>query len=203
MALTRTTASAVSVLDTEVTLANVAGLNAGDTLKVEDEYMRVTTVGATAAVPVKVYRGTNGTNVSAHAAGASAVYGAPFDPWGRNTDVGTRSRETVSYAASGAIDPPSPGRDRLVLLTGAAAQAMTLAAPPASSDGDQLVIASTVKVAHTVVTSAPIAGGATLATLTLDPAALCSISLMALGGFWVPFPSPVSGTLTSIDVGAT
>ena len=195
--MTRTTfAGAISATDTEVVLTSVTGLNPGDNIKCENESMRVVTVGTALGLPCKVYRGTNGTNVVAHAAGVGVAFGGPTEAFGRNTDVGGRQREVVSVDSAGAIAPPTPGNDRLVILTGASVQAFTLGAPAASQDGDVLTIASQTGVAHTLALT-PKIGGGSLGNITFSPAA-GAVSFMAMGGNWIANPSPYSGTLTNI-----
>ena len=78
---------------------------------------------------------------------------------------------------------------------------MTLANPSTAQDGDLLIVVGNGKAAHTITYTAGLGnGGSGLDVLTFDTNALCSTAFIACGGYWVPFPSPLSGTLTGCDV---
>lgn len=88
MALNATTLSAaIGTTDTSVLLASITGVTspnfqngAGITyLFCEQEWMLVTSVGASATVPVSVKRGVLGSPVSAHGVSAPVVAGLPAD----------------------------------------------------------------------------------------------------------------------------
>jgi hypothetical protein len=87
----------------------------------------------------------------------------------------------------------------LALLNGTVALAMTLPLPTKDLDGSVITIAGVGSAAHTI-TIAGGAGGGALVTATLDATGRCNVSYMAMDEIWVPWPSPLSGTLTSIDV---
>lgn len=87
------------------------------------------------------------------------------------------------FAANGAIDLASGE----CLLTKAGVNAMTLAAPPTSMNGQRVVIISTTANAHTVTATDLIHDGVTggakdLATFAAFPGA--SLELMAYAGAW-------------------
>lgn len=199
MALARTTlAAAVGLNDLSVLLTSISGLAVGQKLIIDEEEMRVASVPASAAVPVPVTRGINGTAVKAHVSGAGVVSGL-------STDFATprqpRRREIRSYSAAGAIALPTPGNDMVAILNGTTARAMTLANPAKDNDGDILTVIGNGKAAHTVTYAAGLgAGGAGLDVMTFDTNAQCSVQFMAVNEVWVPLASPLSGTLTGADV---
>lgn len=88
-------------------------------------------------------------------------------------------------AASGAIDPTTPGR---YVITKAGVAAMTLAAPVAGrDDGLEIYIGSTTANAHTVTaTGGNFQSGAAGVTIATFPAqAGAGLFLMAFGGKWI------------------
>ena len=186
MALTRTTASAASVSDTEVVLASIAGLQVSHHIVVDAEVMRVLSVGSGATVPVGVLRGIKGSNVTAHAAGAQATFGPPAD-FGGGGQAPRPRREVVSYAAAGAIANPTPGTDRIAIILGTNALAMTMASPAKDNDGDMLIVVSGAKGAHTVTytTTGLGGGGATTDLLTLSVVAQMSAVFIANNEVWI------------------
>ena len=95
------------------------------------------------------------------------------------------------FSASGAI----PVQDGLIVLNGAAVQAMTLALPTATNkqganiaDGSQLTVLSAGAYAHTVTTPANGINGNKL-TATFAPNVGSNITLVAVNGIWVVLAS--------------
>jgi nitrogen fixation protein len=199
--MTRTTLSAaVTADDKEITIASITALAAGNVIQVNGEKMRVLEVPTAATLPVKVFRGINGTKVVAHAITSGVAFGTP-DEFAKPVFGYYREREVRAYTAAGAIALPTPGNDAVAILNGTAALAMTLANPGKDQDGDRLTVIGNGKAAHTVTYTAGLGnGGSGLDVLTFDTNAQCSVEFMAANEVWVPVPSPLSGVLTGADV---
>lgn len=209
MALVETTLSAAcAVGDKQLVVASATGIATGYQIRVDGELFQVTKGYVSGATIVPVLRGQQGTLATAHAVTSRVVIGAAAD-WAQTTPSQTtapyqlagRARVVRSYGAAGAIDLPPAGADALALINGTDALAMTLAAPTKDLDGSILIIAGTGVAAHTV-TMTGFSGGS-LTTATFDATGVCNFSVMAMDEKWVPFPSPLSGTLTTIDVAMT
>jgi hypothetical protein len=199
MALTRTTLSQAAPADTDrLVLASITALAVNHTILVNGERMRVLEVPSAATLPVRVFRGVDGTKVKAHPVTSGVAFGAGSD-FG-NTVESQRTRQVSSYNAAGAIALPSPGNDAVAIINGTTARAMTLADPGKDQDGDILIIVGDGKAAHTVTYTAGLGdGGSGLDVLTFDTNAQISLAFIAANETWVPLPSPMSGTLTGAD----
>jgi len=187
MALTRTVLTgACSATDNEVLLTSIAGLQVSNNIVVDGEVMRVLSVPAAATVPVGVLRGVRGTAVAAHPASSAATFGPPSDfaPGARS-----QRREVVSYSAAGVIANPTPGTDRVAVINGTTALAMTIGNPSKDNEGDMLIIISNGKGAHTVTyTTVGLGGGAAATDLaTFSTVAQMSLALIAANELWVLF----------------
>lgn len=209
MALTTTTNSAaIAAVDQYITVASATGFSAGKIVKVNAEWMQVRKDYASGLV-VPVSRGLNGTLSQAHAVTSNVTVGDGQDfanaaPQGTIAYPFIRVREFLSYNAAGAITLPTPGNDMVAIINGTSARAMTLANPTKDQDGDMLIIIGNGKAAHTVTYTAGLGNASTGYTIgTFDTGGQCSIALIAANAIWVPFPSPLSGTLTAIDVAIT
>lgn len=210
MALTTTTlAAAVAANDTQITVAASTGFVANQIVKIDQEFMAIGAAytAAVNGVNVPVRRGQNGTVAQAHPITANVITGAGTDFAGPLPTVtagyplSARARVVTSYTADGAITLPTPGSDSVAVLNGTQALAMTLAAPTADMDGCILTVIGNGKAAHTVTAAGGFGLGSTGYTVgTFDTNAQCSIQLMACGVAWVFLGSPLSGTLTGVDV---
>lgn len=209
MALTRTTlASACAAGDTTIVVAAATGIVAGVIVKIDGELMLVTSGYVAASVQVPVIRAQQATYASAHPSGAGVVLGAASDvAWSTPAPETVtqypmvRARLVRSYTADGAIDLPTPGSDMVAILNGTSQWDMTLANPSVDQDGDLLYIIGNGKAAHTVTYTAGLGNASTGYTvMTFDTLGQGMLALMAANGIWVPCPSPLSGTLTAIDV---
>lgn len=198
--MTRTTLSAAqAAADKQVTLASIAGLLVGSIILIDGEYQRVTSVPSSATLPVGVFRGVNASVVAAHPITAGVAYGTP-DEFSPKVDL-ARRREVRSYTAAGAIDLPTPGNDAVAIINGAVALAMTIANPAKNADGDILTIVGNGKAAHTVTYTAGWGNVGSAGDVgTFDTGAQCCMVFIAANEIWVPYPSPMSGTLTALDV---
>jgi hypothetical protein len=202
MALAKTTTSSpVALADKTVLLASISGLSVGQTIKIDNEKMRVTSVPSAATSPVGVFRGIEGTSVATHPVTANVVSGDAGD-FNQNFDP-ARRRPTKSYGVLGAIDLPDSGSDLMAIINGAVALAMTLANPTKANDGDVLTIVGNGKAAHTVTYTGGLgAGGTNLDVLTFAVGAQQAMQLIAANEIWVPL-SVYAGTLTNITVTAS
>jgi hypothetical protein len=209
MALYETTLASAAAIDArQLVLTSGASVAIGDTIRVDGELFQVAKGYVAAATIVPVLRGQGGTVATAHGILARVVGGNAAD-FNQQTSpqenvlypIAGLARTYASYGANGAIDLPPAGNIRFALLNGTVALAMTLAAPTKDLDWTQLVIAGAGAAAH-AVTITGLTGGS-LTALTMDATGKGIISLMAVDEQWVPFPSPLSGTLTTIDVAAT
>lgn len=207
MALATTTlSSAVSVTDNTIVVASATSVAAGRIVRVDGEFMKVfqTYVSGTT---VGVLRGQDGTVTAAHAASANVTHGLASDfanpPAGVQASVTNPpsvAYTTTSYSAAGAI-AFGAAQWTTAILNGTGALAMTLANPTKDQDGIILAIVGNGKAAHTVTYTAGLGNaGSSYDVGTFDGSGQCSMLLIAANAIWVPLPSPLSGTLTSIDV---
>lgn len=209
MALTRTTLSAaVAAIDGSITVASATSLAAGSIIKIDGETMKVRK-DYVSGTSIPVLRGLDGSVVAAHAitsgvvhSSTAADFGGPPAQAGASVSGPIQRARTVSaYGAAGAITLPSPGQDAVAIINGTSALAMTIADPLKDNDGDILIIVGNGKAAHTVTYTAGLGNaGAGVDVGTFDTLGQCSMMLVAANSIWVPLPSPMSGTLTAIDV---
>lgn len=205
MALYETTlASAAAVSDKQLVLASGSNVAIGDEVRVDGEIFKVTKGYVAGATIVPVLRGQEGSVATAHGITARVVGGKPSDfqsPSQPQTMVGYpiagRARVVRSYGAAGAIDLPPAGNDAMAILNGTAL-AMTLAAPTKDLDGSVLTIIGASAAAHAITMTGFTGGSLTVATF--DGTGKCNFSVIAFDEVWYPYPSPLSGTLTTIDV---
>ncbi len=209
MALYETTLASAAAIDAkQLVLTSGASVAIGDTIRVDGELFQVAKGYVAAATIVPVLRGQGGTIAAAHGILARVVGGNAAD-FNQQTSaqenvlypVAGRARTVVSYGANGAIALPAAGNDTLALLNGTVALAMTLAAPTKDLDGSILIIAGAGAAAHAITFTGLTGGSLTVATF--DATGKGNISVMAMDEQWVPFPSPLSGTVTTIDVAMT
>ena len=201
MALAETTLSvACAATDNSITVASATSVAAKRIVVVDGEVMQVQ-AGYVSGTSVPVLRGQEGTLRVAHAVSARVVHGeasdfgsslypTPYSPrgWGR---------KVVSYSAAGAIELPSPGEDRIVILNGTDVLAMTLANPTKDLDGCVLTIAGNGAAAHTVTYTAGVGGaGNSYDVFTCNATAPASFKLIAINELWY-LESAVTGTLTN------
>jgi hypothetical protein len=205
MALATTTlSSAVVVTDTSIVVASATSVAAGRLVLVDGEFMQVTQ-DYVSGTTVNVVRGQNGTVTAAHAASANVTHGAAADftvpsAGTSNLKPGVIPFTTTSYSAAGAI-AFGAAQWTTALINGTGALAMTLANPDSSQDGLILAIVANGKAAHTVTYTAGLGdAGSGYDVGTFDGSGQCCMLLTAANSIWVPLPSPMSGTLTAIDV---
>lgn len=207
MALVRTTLSAaVAAGDTSIVVASATGFVAGYYIRIDQEILRVGQ-GYVSGTTIPVTRGQDGTANQAHVITAGVVVGigsdwtAPAPQTAVNYPIAGRGVQITSYTTAGAITLPTDGSDVRALLNSTVALAMTLAIPTVDLDGTKLDIVGNGKAAHTVTVAGGIGAGSTGYTvLTFDTNAQCCVSFIAANAVWVPCPSPLSGTLTGVDV---
>ena len=174
MSLTSTTAAeAITAIAQDFLLTSVTGLAAGDLLKVDSEFMRVTAVDST-TVRVWVERGMNGSLAVAHNALALAVFGdmedfPPIPPW-----------HLYTYGANGAITV-GPGIHRVV--KGSAAS-LTLRAPRADEEGLTFQVVAASAFGHNIALDSGYFNGSGDPQITLNGAIGDMVELVALGGSW-------------------
>jgi hypothetical protein len=208
MALVHTTLSAAcAASDTSIVVTLATGFSAGYLVRIGDEQMRITSAYVSGTT-IPVIRGQEGTAVVAHAVTTGVVCGIASD-WatvvGAQTAVqyplAGKARRISTYGAAGAIALPTAGTDEVAVINGTSALAMTLAAPSKDIDSTVLFIIGDGKAAHTVTAAGGFGAGSTGYTVgTFDTNAQCGITLMAMNSVWVPISSPLSGTLTGMDV---
>ena len=205
MALATTTlSSAVVVTDTSIVVASATSVAAGRLVLVDGEFMQVTQ-DYVSGTTVNVVRGQNGTVTAEHAASANVTHGAAADftvpsAGTSNLKPGVIPFTTTSYSAAGAI-AFGAAQWTTALINGTGALAMTLANPDSSQDGLILAIVANGKAAHTVTYTAGLGdAGSGYDVGTFDGSGQCCMLLTAANSIWVPLPSPMSGTLTAIDV---
>ena len=166
-------------------------------MQVTQDYVSGTTVN--------VVRGQNGTVTAAHVASANVTHGAAADftvpsAGTANLKPGLIPFTTTSYSAAGAV-AFGAAQWTTAIINGTDALAMTLADPDSSQDGIILAIVANGKAAHTVTYTAGLGdAGSGYDVGTFDGSGQCCMLLTAANSIWVPLPSPMSGTLTAIDV---
>lgn len=192
MALATTTlSSAVAAGDSTINVASATSVAAGRLVIVDGEVM-VVSKAYSSGTAVPVLRGRQGTRSIAHASGANVTHGdasdfaAPAEGQSVNYPAPGRTRTVRSYSAAGAIELPSPGEDRVAVINGTGALAMTLANPTKDMDGSFLIIVANGKAAHTVTYTAGLGnGGASFDVGTFSASLQGGCVLCAVNGFWV------------------
>lgn len=206
MALTTTTlAAACSVNDKTITVASATGFAAGNLVKVDEEFFKVTT-GYTSGVIIPVTRGLNGTAVVAHVSAANATTGLASDFATPNATVSVayalsaRRRKVVNYSAAGAIALPTAGEDVIAIIDGTSALAMTIAAPTKDIDGSILYVAGNGAANHTITFTGGLSGaGTSYDVITVNATAPIVVMAMAINGLWNSMvATPMAGTVTNI-----
>ena len=205
MALAYTTlSSAVAVTDNKIVVASATSVSAGRLVLVDGEFMQVLQ-SYTSGTTVGVTRGQNGRVTAAHAASALVSHGEASDftvaaPGSAVLIPGVMTNTTTSYSAAGAV-AFGVANWTVAILNGTGALAMTLADPDGSQDGIYLNIIANGKAAHTITYTAGLGdAGSGYDVLTFDGSGQCAVLLVAANSSWVPASSPMSGTLTAIDV---
>ncbi len=204
--VTTTLASAAGVNDSSIVVASAASMAPGRIVICDGEQMEIAkpyTTGTT----VPVLRGVGGTAVSAHPSGAMVTHGTADDFPAPGTGgypinwPNVTTRQVKSYTADGAITLPSPGTDMVAILNGTTQWDMTVAAPTNEIMGCKLYIVGNGKSAHTVTVTGGLGTAGSGYTIgTYDTGGQCCMVLIAAGVSWILCPSPLSGTLTAIDV---
>jgi len=203
MALTYTTLSAAKAAnDSTIKVAATTGFARGKTIKIGREFFSQTAEASGSFIPV--FSGQSGSVQSAHASGSVVAVGDGSD----FTQAVSQLAEPIpnnnqwnlplfDYAASGAVAVTGG----LHQLLGTAALTMTLAVPTKEQDGQLHVTYSNGKAAHTL-TLATAAGdaGSGYTVFTFPAGGQTSVAFIAANGIWVPFPGPLAGTVTNIDV---
>jgi hypothetical protein len=210
MSLVLTTlTAAVLESDSKIAVTAATGIAIGYQVRVGDETMQVAKAYVAASLQVPVLRGQAGTLAKAHASGTSVVAGTASD-FAQSTPPQTtapfviagRARVITEYSAAGAITLPPAGADALAVINGTAL-AMTLAVPTKDMDGCVLTIIGRIAAAHVITIAGGLGGGA-LVTATFEATnGRCNFQVIAYNEIWYPLPSPLSGTLTSVDVAMT
>lgn len=172
MALTRTTlAAAITASATSFTVTSATGFAATDFLRVNDEWLYVQEVTGTT---IKAQRGRLGTLARPHGILSVAVVGSPVD------FLPEIKPQMYSYGAAGAITP-KPGLHRLV--AGSAA-AMTLVAPTADQEGQEMTIVATAAQAYVLTLGAGYFNAATNTKATFGAAIGDVLKLIAINQSW-------------------
>ena len=207
MALTTTTlASACALLDKTISVTSATSFVAGARLIVDSNEVMFITKEYVSGTTIPVLRGQQGTKQQTHPITCNVT----LVPSGDDRDYTAGSdaapplyltKSDISYTATGAITVGTADFNR-VRLNGTSVCAMTLAHPLKDQDGILVQIVGNGKAAHTV--TFPTGGignaGAGYTVATFDASGCCNMLLVASNGFWQSTPSPLSGTLTAIDV---
>lgn len=207
MAIVQTSLSgACRVQDQAILVASLTGFVVGNKIRIDDEIMNVLSIPASAAIPVPVVRGQDGSAVTAHSVTANVAVGLPSDfragvPGDSTLSPYPPSRpdkRNFSYGGAGALTPVAGFH----IINGTAALAMTLASPTGDQDGDVMIVASNGKAAHTVTYTTTGFGnvGATADVLTFKADQTQAVLFVACNGFWV-LVGIVAGAATVAGVG--
>lgn len=194
MAITNTRlASAVAATDLVINVASATGFAAGNLVRVDSEWMVVTSAYVAASTVVPVQReGQNGSTVQAHTILAPVATCLPSDTLnaapGAIVNPAVSTPQLVSYgsdatAALAAITPPTV--PTIVVLNKATAGAFTLASPSGLADGTTVTIISTTAAAHTVTYTPGFYGDTTSSDVATFAAKVgASMTIMAMRGLW-------------------
>jgi len=200
MAITATTlASACGATDATINLTSATGVTgpnfttgAGITvLFVDQEFMLC--IGSPVGTVAPVVRGQYGTPAVAHVVGAQVQIGLPSDFPVFGEFVGRSLTVVESIAAqnkpaiflSGTADAINPAVPGFYVIKTGQADLMTLAAPPASAEGNIIEIWSDTAFAHTLTATTLLAGGTALKTTATYPAFRgAGMVLRACNGVW-------------------
>jgi len=178
-----TLAGAKLTNDTTIRLTSATGIANKMLAIVDDEYMRITSVGLSPVVGV--VPGYHGTTAGPHGVLAPVIYGYPIDfvnisgPW------------SLSFGVDGAITGPGgvgtvPVSDMFIFLTKATAGAYTLVGP-ALDQNNRITFISNTAAAHTITYTAGFFGNTTASDVATFVAAVGSnFTVQATGGVWVP-----------------
>lgn len=205
MALTTTTLSAALTAGSPLAALTAAPSTTGNVFLVDGEFMSQGGLAASNLQPV--IRGTNQTTASAHPSGANVVYSnvltdfASPPPGSGSAYVGPFAPVVKSYSAAGAIDLPAGKSVMFAVINGAAALAMTVAAPGADQDGAVLVVSGNGAAQHTVQFTGGLSGaGSSYDVITFNATVKPdTIAVYAVNGFWQISVAPaLTGTVTSI-----
>lgn len=162
-------------------------------LLIDQEYMLVTSVNTTTLV-CQLQRGQWGTAQAAHVSGSLVQSGTPTD-YSQLSQIFSQKSTTalqVEYATnlpatflSGSADAINPAVPGFYEVKTAGVDAMTLAAPPASAEGNIITVVSDTANAHTITATSLFAGGTALKSTATFPAFRgASITLRASNGVW-------------------
>lgn len=202
MAIVATTLSAACTAnDISVIVASTTGITAPNyqtgsgitVLLIDQEYMRVVGVNTTTKV-VSVVRGHNGSASVAHVSGGQVQVGGPSDfplvneqlvaatvsSW---TQAAVNQPAVFLSGSADAIDATKPG---FYVVKTAGVDAMTIAVPPASAEGNIISIWSDTTNAHTLTApSAIFAVGVALKTVgTFTAFRGCGVTLRVCNGVY-------------------
>jgi hypothetical protein len=189
MAITNTTlAAACLATDGLLTVTSATGFAAGNLVRVDSEWMVVTSAYVAASTTVPVLRGgQNGSTRQAHSILAPVATCLPSDTLNAAPaailNPASFTPQMVSYGADGTITPPVV--NTVVTLNKATAAAMTLVSPSGLADGTTLTIISTTAAAHTVTYTPGFYGDTTSSDVATFAAKVgASATFMALRGLW-------------------
>jgi hypothetical protein len=170
-------------------VASVTGATVGRMVRINNE--RIGAILEVIGLTVRVRgRGDQGTNAEAQKAGSAVTFGDPSDfvrPSVSETAAVEQFRDAQTYLVAGAIEITADQRDQTVVLMGAAAIAMTLAAPGLDQDGKKLTVLNGTAFAHTITATGLFQDGVTGGAKTTATAGAflgASLQLQALKGFW-------------------
>lgn len=175
-----TVSAAVTATQTTITVASTTNITnpnfqtgAGITLiRIDQEFMLVTTVNTTTLI-VNVVRGFNGTSSVAHVNGALVLSGIPSDFAGAPNEI-FQSAVTTQQTEGNLIWPAvnlSGSTDAIPVTSGgfyvvktAGVDAMTIATPTVSMEGFMFYISSDTANAHTLTAASACFSNGTAAT---------------------------------------
>lgn len=151
MAFTTTTLAAdLSATANSMTVTSGTGFAAGQAVKIDGEYARITHVNGTS---IKLaLRGFVGTAAVAHDALSTVITTANPSDWtglqaGADVDRPPFVDDVISVGENGAIACPT--RNTTIMLTkGSALSSTTLANPPKDRDGLRMIVTSATDFAH-------------------------------------------------------
>lgn len=202
-----TLGAACAVTDRQIQVASATNFAAGQLIRIDDEFMKVTQAYAS-GVLIPVLRGREGSVTAAHVKTANVITDALTDNlWGApgsgtlvTSQIYGRQCQIVSVSATSTLTLPVAGVDMRVILNGTSVITLTIPVPTADMDGTHLVILSNGAAAHVLTfTSTLNNAGSGYTSFTNNASGTLAVQVWACNGFWtVPSAPAWTGTVTKV-----
>jgi hypothetical protein len=208
MALTRTTlaAAVADANDTSISVSSATSFAANALVRIDDEWMVVQS-NYVSGTSIPVRRGQLGSKGEPHKVTAGVTVGTPQSDWSgqgksvyANNPIAGRARYIKSRTATESFTDFVPGSDTTLILNGTVVANITIAAPGADQEGDELNVVSNGVAAHTIIFTGGLSGaGAGYTTITINATKPAAFKFIAVNKLWFAYSAPpMGGTVTNI-----